>query len=133
MLQNQRCENTGKNANQQTHCKHEKENPDTLEETSNRWILVVLELVRRLKHDDSNGVVQDTLSKDDSVELRIDFVCFEDGQDSNRVCSRKCRAEGKRLDKRQGEGFERKKRPKPDDDRKSPRRDKSSKKGECQY
>lgn len=46
-----------------------------------------------LEHDDSDRIVQDALSKDDRVELRIDVQRVEDGEDGDRVCSGECRAE----------------------------------------
>jgi hypothetical protein len=40
----------------------------------------------RLEENDRNCVVQDTLAEDDGVELRVDFVGVENGEDGDRVC-----------------------------------------------
>jgi hypothetical protein len=40
-----------------------------------------------LVHDDRDGIVEDTFAEDDAVQLRIDFVCVEDGQNGYRIGS----------------------------------------------
>jgi hypothetical protein len=41
----------------------------------------------RFKHDDGYGVIEKTLSKDDGVELGIDFISIEYGDDSDGIGS----------------------------------------------
>lgn len=38
-----------------------------------------------LVHDDTDGVVQQALSEDDRVQLGVNFVLIEDGEDGDRV------------------------------------------------
>jgi hypothetical protein len=46
-----------------------------------------------LEHDDSDGIVEDTLSKNDRVELWIHVQSIEDSEDGDGIGSRKGRAE----------------------------------------
>lgn len=39
----------------------------------------------RLEQDNGNGIVEDTLAKDDGVEFGIDFVGVEDGEDGDGI------------------------------------------------
>lgn len=66
--------------------------------TQSEWHLLV--------HDDTDGVVQDALAKDDAVQLRVNLVCVEDGQDRHRVCGRQCRAKNEALKQCELEAFE---------------------------
>ena len=38
-----------------------------------------------LIHDDAHSIIQQTFSKDDSIQLRVNFVLVENGKDCNRV------------------------------------------------
>lgn len=54
-----------------------------------------------LVHDDRDRVVQDTLPKDDRVQLRVHLVCVEDGENSDGIGSRERRSENEAFE--QGE------------------------------
>ena len=38
-----------------------------------------------LVHNDTNGIIEQALSKDNGVKLWVDFVLVEDGEDRDRV------------------------------------------------
>lgn len=38
-----------------------------------------------LVHDDTDRIVQQTLTKDDSIKFRVNLVLIKDGQDGDRV------------------------------------------------
>ena len=44
-----------------------------------------------LVHDDTDGVIEKTLSENDRVQFRIDFVLLKDGKDGYRIGSRQRR------------------------------------------
>ena len=50
-----------------------------------------------LVHDDTNGVVEKTLAKNNRIEFWVDLVLLKDGQDSDRIRSREGRAEYQAL------------------------------------
>lgn len=50
-----------------------------------------------LKHDDGHCVIQDTLSKDDRVQLGVDFELVEDGENSDWIGGRQDGAKDHRV------------------------------------
>lgn len=75
-------------------------------------------LLRSLKQDNGNGVVKYGLSEDDSVQLGIDFVGVENGQDRHWIRGREGSADGHGFDKRNVQAFERYTGPEVEDDAK---------------
>jgi hypothetical protein len=67
MLQQQRRGDADKNANEQTHGKHQQKHPNALEQTPDGSFLRAVELPRSLKHNDSHRIVQNTLAENDRV------------------------------------------------------------------
>lgn len=59
-----------------------------------------------LEHDDSDGIVEDALAKDDRVQLRVDVEGVEDGEDGDGVGCGEGGAEEEALDDGQREPFE---------------------------
>jgi hypothetical protein len=84
VLEGERGEETKSDAEGHAAAEGEKENADAVEDRAN-VDLGAAELGKRLIHDDCDSVVEDTLAEYDAVELGIDFVLLEDGQDCNRV------------------------------------------------
>ena len=74
-------------------------NWDNVLSSSSAVVVEVMEELRwySLVHDDTDSVVQQTLSKDDGVQLRIDLILREYAQDSNGVRSAERRAEDQTL------------------------------------
>jgi hypothetical protein len=58
------------------------------------WVIVqIVDMTKNgqiysLVHDDTNSIVKQTLSEDNCVELGINLVLIEDGEDGYRVCGR---------------------------------------------
>lgn len=50
-----------------------------------------------LKHDNGDSIIEYTLSKDDTVELRVYFVGIEDGENGDGIRRTECRAEDQAL------------------------------------
>lgn len=107
MFQTQRAHKTECYTQSHGDGEREQEDPDSMEERGNVYVLAV-ELgegseskviisgycpifeaisIYSLIHDDRDGIVEDTFAEDDAVQLRIDFVCVEDGQNGYRIGS----------------------------------------------
>ena len=63
-------------------------------------------VIYSLVHDDTDSVVQQTLSKDDGVQLRVDLVLVKDGEDGHRVGGRQRRPERQALNQGELQRFE---------------------------
>ena len=100
-LEQQGRPNANNDANEQTAKEDEQEDAAPLEEAEEpvAAALPLVVLLRRLKDDDGNGVVENGLAKDDGVQLRVDLVCVEDGEDSDGIRSRKSGADRDGVDK----------------------------------
>lgn len=59
-----------------------------------------------LVHDDGNGIVQNTLAKDDRVELGVDLGRIEDGEDSHGIRRGQRRSKDETLEERKLESLE---------------------------
>lgn len=59
-----------------------------------------------LVHDDTDCIVQQTLTKDDGVELGVHLVLIEDGEDGDWICCRQCGPEDEAFDQPDFEGLE---------------------------
>ena len=57
-------------------------------------------LLYLLIHDDTDRIVEQTLSKDDSVQLRVNLVLIEYRQDGDGICGGERRPENQALDER---------------------------------
>ena len=57
--------------------------------------------MRRLKDDNSHGIVEDRLAKNDGVQLRVDLVGREDGEYGDRIGGRERGADRDAVDKGQ--------------------------------
>lgn len=44
-----------------------------------------MKFLQSFKHNDRDRIVQEGLTKDDCVELRIDLVCCEDAENGNGI------------------------------------------------
>lgn len=88
-LQQQSRSHTDDNANQQTAKEDDQEDADTLEETQDAVAtsIALVVLLRRLEDDNGNGVVEDGFAKDDGVQLRVDFVGVENGENCDGIGS----------------------------------------------
>ena len=64
-----------------------------------------------LVHDDRDCIVQDALAKDDRVELWVDLVLIEYGQDRHGVRGRQGRAENEAFEEGKLEAFQTEERP----------------------
>lgn len=62
--------------------------------------------LRRLEEDNGDCVVEDRFTKNDRVEVRIDLVGVEDGQDGDGIGGRQGRADRNCLDKGEVHGLE---------------------------
>lgn len=91
---------------------------------------MVFKLPCGLEHDDRNSIVEDALAEDNSVQLRVDFVGFENGEDGDGVGRGESCADGERFDKGHRHAFERKECPQPEDHAESPGGDEGARKGE---
>lgn len=56
--------------------------------------------IHLLVHNDTDSIVEQTLAKDDGVELRINLVLVENGEDGNGIRRRKRRAKGEAFHER---------------------------------
>lgn len=63
-----------------------------------------------LIHNDTDSIVQQTLTKDDGVQLGIDLVLIEDGQNGNGVRGRQGGSKDKTFEQGNVEGFQAKER-----------------------
>lgn len=98
VFEKQRGANADDEANDQAGEEDEDEDTKTLDQGDNvqrtaRDVFVVDRLaglvpLRRLKQHNGDGVVEDRLAKDDSVQLRVHLVGVENGQNGHRVGSR---------------------------------------------
>ena len=106
ILEQQRSARPDKNANQQTPKEHEAEDAYALQEAeeSHVRLLALLVPLRRLKDDNRDGIVEDRLAKDDGVQLRVDLVRVEDGEDGDGIRGRERRADGDGVDEAVGHG-----------------------------
>ena len=64
-----------------------------------------------LVHDDRYRIVQDTLTENDRVELGVNFVLVENGQDRHRIRRREGRTENQTFEKCKLESFQTEERP----------------------
>jgi hypothetical protein len=85
----------------QTAKEDQQEDTGTLEEADDTVVtrLALVVLLSGLEDDNGNGVVEDGFAKDDGVELGIDLVCIEDGEDCNWIGGRQGGADGNGIDK----------------------------------
>lgn len=96
------------------------------------FICVIGVPLRSLEQHNGNRIVQDALTKDDGVELWVDLVGIENGQNGDRVCGRERCAHRHGFDKGYVEPFQRYPCPQPEDDAQYKRRDESPSKSKCQ-
>ena len=85
VLEQQGGADADRDADQQADGEDQEEDADALEQAADGGLAGAMELLGGLEHDDGDGVVEDALAKDDGVELGIDLVGVEDGQDGDRV------------------------------------------------
>jgi hypothetical protein len=100
-LQQQARSQTEDDTNHQAAKEHQQEDADRFEQAQDcqfscRFSCFVF--LCCFEEHDSNRVVENTLAKDDGVQLRVDFVGIENGEDCDRVCCRQCCADGHGLD-----------------------------------
>lgn len=88
MLEQERSCNSHKHTNHQADGEYNEEDANSLEQTGNCSFTGAVELPRRFKHDNSNGIVEDAFAKNDGVELRIYLVGVEYSKDRDRVGGR---------------------------------------------
>lgn len=95
-LQQQRSSHAHQETNEHTAEEDEQKDAGTLEEADKAEIagFALVILLRRLEDDDGNGIVQDRLSKDDGIQLGVDLVGVEDGQDGDGIGGGQCCANG---------------------------------------
>lgn len=100
-LEEQSGTHANDHANKHTTKEDEQENANSFKEADESIVasLALVVLLRRLENDNGNGIVEDRLAKDDGVQLGIDFVGVEDGQDGHRISRRQCCANGDGIDK----------------------------------
>jgi hypothetical protein len=94
--------NADNEANHQTAEEDEQKDADTLEQTQDGQMTfggALSVFLSSLEQDNSDGVVEDGLSKDDSVELRVNLISVEDGKDGDGIGSGESCADGDGLDK----------------------------------
>ena len=105
-LKKKRRAHTREHANHQTPKEDEQENTRTLKEAQEPHIgpRPMLVPLRRLEDDDGNSIVEDRLAKDDGVELGIDLVRVEDGEDGHGIGGRERGAHGYGVDEAQVDG-----------------------------
>ena len=97
----------------------QQENANRLEQTQHRQLprrRARSVLLRRFEQYDSDGVVQDRLAEDDGVQLGVDFIGVEDGEDGDGIGSGECSADGDGFDEGDVEAFEWDARPEVEDD-----------------
>ena len=90
------------------------------------------ECAERVEHDDGDGIIEDRFAKDDRVELRINFVGVEDGENRDGIRGAERRAEDEAFEERQRDGLDLEERPHVDDHADYDRADKGSGEGECE-
>jgi hypothetical protein len=59
------------------------------------------ECVYLLVHDDGDRIVQDTLAEDDGVQLGIDFIRVEDGENRDGIRGRERRSKDEAFQERE--------------------------------
>jgi hypothetical protein len=67
-----------------------------------KWFTTAAPILRvqrkySLVHDDTNGIVEQTLAKDNGVQFGIDLVLIEDGEDGDGICGGQGGAEDETL------------------------------------
>lgn len=85
--------------------------------------------LRRLKHDDGDGVIEDRFSKDNGVEFGIHFISVEDGEYRDGIGSRKGSADGEGFNEADVEAVNRDKSPEVQDRAEDKGRNESTGKG----
>ena len=105
-LEQQRRSRRNHHTNQQTAKEYEHEDADALQEAQEPHLrlLALLVPLRRLKDDDGDGIVQDRLAKDDGVQLGVDLVGREDGEDGHGVGGGERGADGDGIDEGESHG-----------------------------
>jgi hypothetical protein len=94
--------NANNQTNHQTAEEDQQENTDTLEQTQDGQMTLggaLSVFLSSLEQDNGDGVVEDGFSKDDGVELRVDFISVEDGKDGDGVGSGESCADRNCFDK----------------------------------
>jgi hypothetical protein len=93
-LEHERGDNSNDEANHQAPEEHNKESSNTFEQAKHfDTIACLLVSLSRFEEYDRNGVVQDSLSENNGIKLRIDFVGVENGQNRDWVSCGKCSAD----------------------------------------
>lgn len=118
LQQQTRCQSNDK-TNRQAAKEYKQEEPDAFKQAQYSQLASLIRaliVLCRLKQHDSYCIVQDTLAKDDRVELRIDLVRVEDCEDRDGIGSRECRTNGQGVHECNVNGLERYARPEPDND-----------------
>ena len=105
-LEKQRSSHAHDHSDEQTPEEDDQKDAHTLEETKQAVAagFATLILLRRLKDNNGNGVVQDGLAEDDGVELGVDLVGIKDGEDGYGIGGRKCGTDGDGVNKGHVEG-----------------------------
>jgi hypothetical protein len=88
ILQGERRTNAYQNPNEHTSEEDEQEDADSFEETNDAHVsnFTCLISLRCFEQHDSNSIVQDRFSEDDSVQLRLNFVEVENGKNGDGIC-----------------------------------------------
>lgn len=116
ILQRQSRPYTHQHTDYQAAKEDEQEDPNSLEQRENVEIsLRATNFVplRCLKQDNSNGIIQDRLSEDYCVQLRLNFVDVEDGQDRDGICRRERSTDRDSLNETDGQAVQGYSRPYP--------------------
>lgn len=132
ILETQRGSNSNHNADEHTAKENQQEEPASLKEVQEgqRPRLTLGIFLRRLKQDNRNGIIQDGLAKNHGIELRLDLVEVENGQDGDGVCCGEGSAHGDGLDEGDVQPVQRDTRPQIEHQAEHDSRDKGSGEGE---
>jgi CRISPR/Cas system-associated protein Cas10 (large subunit of type III CRISPR-Cas system) len=88
-LERQRSHDAYHDTNKETPEEDAKENAKRLKQAHDAKVLsTIFVFLRRLEENNGDCIVEDGLAKDERVELWLDFVGIEDGENSDRVGGR---------------------------------------------
>lgn len=99
-LEQQCRQDTNDNADNQTTEEDKQEDAGGLKEAENAVAgrLPLFVLLGGFENNNGNSIVEDRFTEDDGIELRVDFVSVEDGEDCDGIGSRECSPDGNGID-----------------------------------
>lgn len=105
-LEEESCTDSNDNANQQTTKENQQEDTSGFKEAEDTSALVsgIVVALRSLENDNGNGVVENGFTENNGVQLRVDLVGVENGENRYGIRGGESCADGDGVDKGQVEG-----------------------------